>query len=191
MRALEDYSLFILPGLGGSGPDHWQNAWQAAFPVMQRVEQANWEKPDYADWSARLTDAVTRAPRPAILIAHSLGTSLTMRWSFENAGAARRIAGAFLVAPTDRDRFDASPDSPVRGWGPMILKRLPFPSMVLASTNDDRVAFDRAQAFASAWGAEFVNAGALGHMGSAAKLGLWPFGLVCFGRFLASLDRPG
>jgi hypothetical protein len=32
-----------------------------------------------------------------------------------------------------------------------------------------------------------VDAGNLGHIGSAAKLGLWPFGLFYFGQFVGSL----
>lgn len=189
MRDLRDLTILILPGLGGAGPDHWQTAWGKAFPGMRRVEQTNWEKPVYADWSACLTEAVAQAPspRPIVLVAHSLGTSLTMRWSFEQREHARKVASAFLVAPTDRDRFDASPTSPVRGWGPMILERLPFSSMVIASRNDDRVSFDRAEIFAKAWGSTLVDAGNLGHIGSAAKLGLWPFGLFYFGQFVSSL----
>jgi len=123
-----------------------------------------------------------------VLVAHSLGTSLTMRWSFDQPERAAKIAGAFLVAPTDRDRFDASPSSPVRGWGPMILKRLPFPSMVLASLDDDRVSFERAREFAAAWGSTLIATGNLGHMGSAARLGVWPFGLFYFGQFIATLE---
>jgi predicted alpha/beta hydrolase family esterase len=133
------------------------------------------------------SDGVVSAPRPIVLVAHSLGTSLVMRWSFEHREHARKVAGAFLVAPTDRDRFDASPSSPVRGWGPMILERLPFPSMVIASRNDDRVSFERAAIFAKAWGSTLVDGGNLGHIGSAAKLGLWPFGLFYFGQFVGSL----
>jgi serine hydrolase len=189
MHDLNNLTILILPGLGGAGPDHWQTAWQKAFPSMRRVEQAEWEKPVYADWSARLTDTVARAERPIVLVAHSLGTSLTMRWAFEQPEHAKKVAGAFLVAPTDRDHFDASPSSPVRGWGPMILKRLPFSSMVIASRNDDRVSFERAETFAAAWGSTLVDAGNLGHIGSAAKLGLWPFGLFYFGQFVGSLKE--
>src|SRR5262245_51279744 len=187
MRDLKDLTVLVLPGLGGAGADHWQAAWVSAFPSMRRVEQDSWGRPVYADGSARLTDAVVAADRPVVLVAHSLGTSLTMRWSFEQPANVKKVAGAFLVAPTDRDRFDASPTSPVRGWGPMILKRLPFPSMVLASGNDDRVSLDRAEVFAKAWGSTLVDVGSLGHIGSAAKLGVWPFGLLWFGQFIASL----
>lgn len=186
MRDLKNLTVLTLPGLHGAGPDHWQTAWEAAFPSFVRVEQADWERPVYADWAARLRAAVERSNRPVVLIAHSLGTSLTMRWSFDEPALARTVAGAFLVAPTDRDRFDA-PDSPLRAFGPMNMKRLPFASMVVASRDDDRVAFARAEAFAKAWGSRFVDAGNLGHIGSASKLGLWPFGLVWFGQFVGSL----
>jgi uncharacterized protein len=188
MRDIKDLTVLILPGLGGSGPDHWQTAWEKAFPAFRRVEQAVWDRPVYVEWSPRLTEAVTRSTHPVVLVAHSLGTSLVMRWAFDQRTAAKKVAGAFLVAPTDRDRADRAPDSTVRGFGPMILERLPFPSMVVASRNDDRVSFERARAFAAAWESTLVDAGNLGHMGSAAQLGVWPFGLVWFGQFAASLD---
>ena len=110
-----------------------------------------------------------------------------MRWSLEHPALAKKFAGAFLVAPTDRDRFAQTTDSPVQGFGNMVLEKLPFPTAVVASRDDDRVSFERAQVFASAWGASFTDAGSHGHLGSAAKLGVWPFGLLTFGQFIASL----
>ncbi|HEX9673583.1 MAG TPA: alpha/beta hydrolase [Burkholderiales bacterium] len=190
MRDIDDFSVLVLPGLNGAGAEHWMTFWEKAFPAFRRVQQDDWEKPDYADWSPRLSEAVTQCDRPVVLIAHSLGTSLTMRWSFDLPALARKVAGAFLVAPTDRDMFDARPGgSPVRGFGSMILKRLPFPSAVVASRNDDRVSFERARAFAAAWGSTLIDAGNLGHIGSAAQLGDWPFGLLGFGQFVASLQK--
>lgn len=69
----------------------------------------------------------------------------------------------------------------------MILTTLPFPSMVVASRNDELVTFARAEVFAAAWGSTLVDAGSNGHLGSAAKLGAWPFGLIALGQFLATL----
>ena len=109
-----------------------------------------------------------------------------MRWGHE--ARARDVQGAFLVAPSDRDRFDTDPDGPIRGFAPMVLKPLPFPSMVLASRDDERVSFERARAFAQAWRSSFVDVGALGHIGTAAKLGLWPQGLIWLGQFIASIS---
>src|SRR3972149_3103000 len=129
--------------------------------------------------------AVAQSVRPVVLVAHSLGTSLTMRWAFDQPVPAQKVAGAFLVAPTDRDRFEDAPDSAARGFGRMILARLPFPSAVVGSRDDDRVSFDRAEAFAVAWGSTLIDAGNHGHLGSAAQLGVWPSGLLWFGQFLA------
>ena len=67
----------------------------------------------------------------------------------------------------------------------MLMRPLPFPSMLLASRDDHRVSFERAKVFAQAWGSSFVDAGALGHMGR--ELGLWPQGLVWLGQFIGSL----
>jgi len=184
VRELEEFSVLVQPGLHGAGAGHWMTSWEQAFPTFRRVPQDDWEKPEYGEWSRRLGEEVGKAARPVILVAHSAGTSLVMRWSLENTEAARKVAGAFLVAPSDRDSF-VSPA--IRNFGGMILKPLPFRSMVVASRNDDRVSFGRAKLFASSWGSAFVDVGDCGHIGEAMKLGYWPFGLVQFGRFIASL----
>ncbi|MDE2260327.1 MAG: serine hydrolase family protein [Betaproteobacteria bacterium] len=188
MNTLTDYDILILPGWHGSGPEHWQTAWEAEFPNMRRVIQENWEAPRYADWSQRLTEAAGTCKKPVILVGHSLGTTLAVRWALTHS--AFTVAGAFLVAPTDIDRFVGDPEYDILGFDPILLAPLPFPAMVVASRNDERVSFERAKVFATAWKARLVDAGTLGHIGSAAKLGLWPQGLVWFGQFLASLESP-
>jgi uncharacterized protein len=185
MRDIKDFDILILPGWHNSDAAHWQTHWQSVFANMRRVEQTDWEKPVYGDWARRLTDVIERCERPVLLIAHSLGTSLVMRWAHE--GRCDAVRGAFLVATSDRDRFDGKPDAPIQGFAPMLMKPLPFPSMVLASRDDDRVSFERARSFADAWRSQFIDVGAHGHMGSAANLGLWPQGLVWLGQFIASL----
>lgn len=188
MHKTDEFTILVIPGLNGSDAEHWQTAWERVFPDFERVEQRDWDKPVYEEWSARLTEAVKNSSKPVVLVAHSLGTSLVMRWAHDHASLAGRIAGAFMVAPTDRDIWDRAPVSPTRGFAPMLLERLPFRTVVVASRNDERVSFERAQLFAQAWGATLIDAGHQGHMGNAAKLGLWPFGLLWFGQFLASLD---
>lgn len=187
-----EYSVLVLPGWHGSGPDHWQDQWEQAFPDFVRVQQEDWENPVYTAWREPLWRAVAAAPRPVVLVGHSLGTSLTMLFALSGdaqGGLVSRVAGAFLVAPTDRDLRDM-PGSGPQGFGPMILKPLPFPSMVVASSTDDYVSIERARTFARAWGARLVEVGDRGHIGNAAQLGLWPEGLVLFGEFLGSLKGP-
>jgi predicted alpha/beta hydrolase family esterase len=191
--ALDRFTILMLPGWHGSGPDHWQSHWHAAFPGFRRVEQEDWENPVHSVWRRPLWAALAEARRPVVLVGHSLGTSLTMKLALDGEAPGdlvQKVAGAFLVAPTDRDLRDVPGEGP-QGFGPMLLRPLPFPSMVVASSNDDYVSIDRARTFAGAWGSRLVEIGERGHIGSAANLGLWPEGLVLFGEFLAGLPRPG
>jgi predicted alpha/beta hydrolase family esterase len=60
----------------------------------------------------------------------------------------------------------------------MPLQKLPFPSIVVFSTDDEYVTPGRAALFANAWGSRLVNAGAKGHLNSASALGMWPEGFA-------------
>lgn len=162
----------MVPGLGGSGPVHWQSLWQARLPNARRVEQADWDRPDRAGWIARLDAAITQAEPPPILVAHSLSCALLACWA---ASHARPIHAALLVAPADIESDNHTPPE-AHVFRPLPMKRLPFPTIVVASRDDPYVAFERAMAMAMAWGAELADAGNAGHINSAAGFGEWPEG---------------
>ncbi|HTF30010.1 MAG TPA: alpha/beta hydrolase [Flavitalea sp.] len=64
----------IIPGLHGSGVEHWQTKWEQSNPFLfKRVEQKNWESPDRHSWINTLNEYVEAESEPVILIAHSLG----------------------------------------------------------------------------------------------------------------------
>jgi hypothetical protein len=69
----------------------------------------------------------------------------------------------------------------------MPLVRLPFPSVVVASTDDPYVTVDRATAFARAWGSALTLVERAGHLNSASGLGDWPQGFA----LLEELRRGG
>jgi predicted alpha/beta hydrolase family esterase len=162
----------ILPGLHGSGPDHWQRWWLNTSREARLVEQDDWENPRLADWLERLAAAVAAIP-DATLIAHSLACALVARFA---AGTSRlAIRGALLVAPADVDAPTLPPEA--RDFAPMALQRLPFPSLVVASSNDPYVTMSRARLFAARWGAEFIDIGAKGHISTDDGFGPWPEGL--------------
>ncbi|MGH9421666.1 MAG: RBBP9/YdeN family alpha/beta hydrolase, partial [Thermoanaerobaculia bacterium] len=56
------------------------------------------------------------------------------------------------------------------------LTRLRFPSIVVASSNDEFVTLERAKEFADAWGSRFVPIGEAGHINTESNLGEWEFG---------------
>ncbi len=66
--------------------------------------------------------------------------------------------------------------------------RLGFPSIVVASENDDYLTLERARAFAGAWGSQFSSVGRAGHINSTSGLGAWVEGRGPLG---VLLDRPG
>ena len=171
----------ILPGFSNSGPEHWQSHWERIDPSCRRVEQADWEAPRCADWVATLDAAISSAPGPVVLVAHSSSCALVAHWAREAADSQRaRVRGALLVAPSDPEG-PAYPTGPT-GFAPMPLDRLPFRSIVVASTNDVYVTAEKAREYAAAWGSELVDVGAAGHINSASGLGDWPAGRVLLAR---------
>lgn len=168
--------VLVLPGRGNSGAAHWQSHWEAADPRLARVLQREWATPSRDEWVATLAGVLARRRTPAVLVAHSLAVSLVTHlaaaWPALHPGRPLPVRGALLVAPSDTEAADYPP-GPV-GFAPVPLARLPFPSIVVASTDDPRVTLERARLFAAAWGARLEVAGALGHMGSDAQLGEWP-----------------
>lgn len=166
-------TYIIVPGLGNSGPAHWQSLWQKTLPNAIRVEQRDWENPTKSEWLLALEKTVQQAPGDCVLIAHSLGVALVAHWAAEFHSS--KVCAALLVSPSDVDSAEHTPDS-VRGFAPMPLQCLPFRSTVVASSNDPFVALARATQFAQAWGADLVNIGPCGHINAESNLAHWPQG---------------
>ena len=89
---MSDERVLFLPGWLISDHDDWQSRWQRQFGY-QRVEQADWQWPRRGDWMARLDEVLLADPRPALLIAHSLGCQLVAAWSQHSQHTAR-VRGA-------------------------------------------------------------------------------------------------
>jgi predicted alpha/beta hydrolase family esterase len=121
---------------------------------------------------AELEAAIAASHGTPILAAHSLSCALVAHWA--QSGSPLRIAGAFLVAPSDAEA-PTYPKEPV-GFAPIPMQKLPFPSIVVASTNDEYVSIERARAFAQAWGSKLVEIGDAGHINGASGYGEWPEG---------------
>lgn len=173
MPMTETRRVLLLPGWLNSGPDHWQSRWEALHGFT-RVEQVDWEWPRRGDWMARLDEVLLDDPRPAVLVAHSLGCQLVAAWAAHSAQTAR-AKGALLVAPPDVEREDLPPQ--VQTWRPIVRRRLPFPAVLLYSDDDPYSSPERALGMAADWGAQAHSLGALGHVNGESRLGDWPSGL--------------
>jgi len=167
--------FFIVPGLGSSGPEHWQTYFERQNPDFTRIQQREWDAPDRTEWVETLEQALAgKDLSQVVLIAHSLGCPTVAHWATSYGHV---IKGALLVAPADVDTASFAA-FPTTGFGPMPLQRLPFPSKVVTSTTDEWVTLARAKQFAEAWGSELVVIGDAGHINAASGHGDWPAGLA-------------
>jgi predicted alpha/beta hydrolase family esterase len=168
-------TILTVPGLNGSGPSHWQSLWEEARPDTIRVELGMWNTPHRNSWVTKLDQAIRAAQAPVILAAHSLGCLAVAWWSeLSPQPYGWPVAGALLVAPADADRTDVGAE--IKAFAPTPSRPLPFPSIVVASTDDPWITIERAHSLASNWGSHFIDAGPQGHINAASGLGWWPEG---------------
>nr|WP_315240580.1 alpha/beta hydrolase [uncultured Albidiferax sp.] len=167
--------ILIIPGWRNSGPGHWQSLWAEQFAGVERVDQDDWITPSRAAWTRSITRAILARPGPVVVVAHSLGCIATTHLPPE---AVERIHGALLVAPADPERRAVLSD-----FAPVPYARLPYRSVLVASSNDPYCPVRLAGAYARAWGSELVRMPDAGHINIASGHGDWPLGLA----LLASL----
>lgn len=178
-------TILTVPGLGGSGPSHWQTLWEEARPDTVRVELGMWNTPHRNTWVTKLDQAIRAAQAPVILAAHSLGCLAVAWWAeLSPQPYGWPVAGALLVAPADVDRPDA-PEA-LKGFAPSPRTPLPFPSILVASRDDPWITIDRAHSLAADWGSHFVDAGAQGHLNAASGIGWWHEGQDMLNRVIAA-----
>lgn len=160
--------IVIVPGWKNSGPEHWQTQWQAHWPHAERVEQSDWWMPKREAWVQALEAQVLSRPEPVVIVAHSLGCITTAHLGEQ---AAARVQAALLVAPADPERRGHLAD-----FAPVPYHRLPYRSVLVASTNDPFCPIRLAGAYARAWGSEFVRLPGAGHINAESGYGHWPLG---------------
>lgn len=175
-------STLVLPGLFGSGPKHWQSRWQNLFSDFVRVEQDDWDQPVRDHWVARLEQVVSRTSAPIALLAHSLGCHTVAHWAAQSA-LTNKVVAAMLVSPPDLENLNRPKE--VVGYESVPMQDLPFKSVVVASCNDHYASLQAQQCFAQAWGSDFVEAGALGHINEASDIGDWPEGQVIWRKLVS------
>jgi predicted alpha/beta hydrolase family esterase len=168
-------TTLVVPGLHGSSVEHWQSWMERKIANSIRVVQRDWSDASLPDWSARVRRELNRAPGRIWIVAHSFGCLAAVQSAFDYR---ERIAGLMLVAPADPEAFGVSEQ--------IIQKPLGIPAVVVASTNDPWMPFDRASAWAQLWGAELINLGAAGHINVRAGFGPWPRGLDIYRRLRRS-----
>lgn len=175
--------VLIVPGIGNSGPDHWQTRWQRRYPGCSRIDVKDWDQPECADWMDAIARAVRALGPHTRIVAHSLGCLAVAHWAAHAGGAS--VGGALLVAVPDP--HGAAFPAEARGFAPLPQSHLGFPSLIVASDDDPYATPAHAQRCAAMWGSALHRAGALGHINAASGLGDWDLGW----ELANSVSQPG
>ncbi|AHB04838.1 MULTISPECIES: RBBP9/YdeN family alpha/beta hydrolase [Pandoraea] len=176
MTSASTPTLLIVPGLRDHVEDHWQTILARKLPNTRVIPPLEHDKLNCAARVAALDQALADITGPVVLVAHSAGVMITVHWAQHHN---REIHGALLAAPPDFESplpqgyptIDALREN---GWLPAPRTRLPFPSIVAASTNDPLARFEKVTELANAWGSRLVDVGAVGHLNPASGFGEWP-----------------
>lgn len=179
-------TILIVPGLRDHVEEHWQTILERKLPNARSVAPLEHDKLSCAARVEALQQAIAQIDGPIVLVAHSGGVMITVHWAQKYQ---RPIQGALLAAPADLESplpagyptLDALRDN---GWLPIPRSRLPFPSIVAASTNDPLGDLERVKQYAADWGSDIVDIGAVGHLNPAAGFGEWPQAEELLGRLL-------
>jgi predicted alpha/beta hydrolase family esterase len=169
-------TILIVPGLRDHVEDHWQTMLARKLPNTRVVPPLEHNKLSCAARIGALDQSLASITGPVVLVSHSAGVMITVHWARHHE---REIKGALLAAPPDFESPlpDGYPTIDVlrqHGWLPTPRTRLPFPSIVAASTNDPLARIEQVTQLASAWGSRLVDVGAVGHLNPASGFGEWP-----------------
>jgi predicted alpha/beta hydrolase family esterase len=174
-------TTIIVPGLRDHVADHWQThlaeGLASAGRAVHTLAPLTDDRFRCAARVALLEEAVSSAPGPVVLVAHSAGVITTVHWARRHR--TDTVRGALLATPPDLDQ-PMQPPHPSKdvleanGWLPVPEDRLPFPSIVATSSDDPLAGLDRVLGLARAWGSLVVGLGAVGHLNPASGYGPWP-----------------
>ncbi len=160
-----------VPGYQNSGENHWQTHWENELNWLVRVQMSDWENPQRDDWVNTLEKEILSSDEDLFLVAHSLGCTTIAHLSQK---AKEKVKGAFIVSNPDLENNDTLPEC-LYTFTPIPRVTLPFPSLMIASTNDPYCPVEAANTFAKSWGSELVLIGEKGHI-SGADVENWPEG---------------
>lgn len=175
-KILTKATVLIIPGLRDHVADHWQTLLQAKLENVRSVPPLETDKLNCEKRVEAIQAQLEQIEGPVILVAHSAGVLMTVHWAAKHQ---HDIQGALLVTPPDLTKnwpanYPSADTLRNEGWDPLPNQALPFPSIIVASTNDHLASLSAVEEMAKLWGSQLLNLGAVGHMNPAAGFGPWP-----------------
>lgn len=161
-----------IPGWKNSREGHWQTIWEASDPsVFSRIQQDNWQHPTKEHWVPIIAQAIQQAGQDVLVTAHSIGVTAFIHAVHEYE---LQVKGALLVTPSDPQHPDCPEE--LKNFQVIPNKKLPFHTILVASTNDTAIDFPKAVELAVDWQCTLQVLENAGHLTPKDGFGAWPEG---------------
>ncbi|MEU8619183.1 alpha/beta hydrolase [Streptomyces sp. NPDC048623] len=190
--AAAEPTVVIVPGLRDHVAGHWQTLLAArlteAGRTVRTLSPVQENRLSLDAQVANLAETLASVDGPVLLVAHSAGVLTTVHWAARHTADVR---GALLATPPDFDTplpegYPTQDELDAHAWTPVPTRRLPFPSIVVASANDPLATLDAVADLARRWGSALLDVGEVGHLNPASGYGPWPLAE----EILCTLDSP-
>ena len=174
--------ISTIPGLYGSGPDHWQTKWEHLYG-LSRIEQDDWDNPDYAQWAQQLIRhlEIEAQKNELIIVAHSLGCHLVVK-SFP--WIKKMVRGVLLVAPPDLGAGVIKKD--LSGFSVPSVTELDTKGFLVYSEDDPYASAAYSEEYGQQLGLKLINVGNRGHINCDSHLANWDEGALFLKQLLQS-----
>jgi uncharacterized protein len=181
---MKQSSVLMIPGIGNSGPTHWQSLWESKDVSMSRLAIADWDHPSCNSWVTSIDEYVSHADSSLVVVAHSIGCLAFVHWA---ARYPRRIRGALLVAVPDPSgsRFPVEAE----GFEQIPWRKIPCKSIVVLSQDDPYASPEFVRSCAWNWGSVVVDIGHAGHINGSSNLSEWPTGMALLNKLRTSREQ--
>lgn len=155
--------ICYLPDTADDLSGRWRRQWDSIHGGFFGVDLTASDAPHRDFLIERLNTEFHRIDRPVVLIAHGIGCMPLAWWAeYGDPASIERIIGALLIEPPDVDRPGRHPW--LSRFGACSRTPLPFPSFVVASSDDPRSPIRTAMSLAADWGSSFACAGHKGRL---------------------------
>lgn len=177
----QNTTIVTIPGLYGSGPDHWQTIWEKLYGFT-RIAQHDWENPSYSEWNKSLLEQLGNK-RKVVIVAHSLGCHLILK-GFDRLQ--NIIKGILLVAPPDPDCKVIKKD--LSSFEIKMHFKIEIPAVLVYSENDPYASVTYSEEYGRVFGLSSINVGKCGHINSDSHLGDWDEGAMILCRLVEQVN---
>lgn len=174
--------IVSVPGIGNSGPNHWQTHWERIFPKMIRISPASWTAPELGNWVKEIDRVSGSSDMGPVFVCHSLGCLAFLHWAQQTTSSWQ---GALLVGVPDATGVNFPKSA--AGFAPRNISVMRSPMLVLESSDDPYDPVGEGRQLAQTAGGTVINLGCKGHINEASGLGDWKEGQGILTAFLAGL----